>query len=164
MSGALEIPLEPDAIDRAEAKMAEMPVAVMPVTHRFTPGLYIREILIPKGTMTTSMEHKTTHPFVISHGIVEVISENEGRVIYHAPYTGITDPGTRRIMFAHTDVIWTTFHINPDDENDPEKIGERILVPHENPLLPDDHPRLNQWKNPVTCPVLPQNKDPYLPL
>jgi hypothetical protein len=159
----IEALTEPNIIDRAEAKMAEMPVAIMPVTHRFTPGLYIREIFIRRGTMTTTMVHGKTHPFVISMGTVEVISENEGRVVYSAPHTGITEPGTRRILFAHSDVVWTTFHLNEDNDNDPEEIGRKVLIPHENPLLPEDHPRLNQWKNPVNCPVIEPQK-PYLPL
>lgn len=116
--------------------MLSRPAVEMPVTHRFTPGMYIREIFIPAGTLLTSAIHKTEHPFVISKGRIAVISENEGRVIYEAPFTGITQPGTRRVLHAETDTIWTTFHAT--DETDVSKICLAILEPHVNPLLPED--------------------------
>lgn len=122
-------------LDELESVLTEYPKAELPVTHRFTPGIYIREIFIPAGTMLTSMEHKTEHPFVISQGKIIVTSENEGKVVYEAPFTGITKPGTRRALFAETDVVWTTFHAT--EETDVEKIGETILEPHENLLLTD---------------------------
>lgn len=107
----------------------------MPVTHRFTPGLYIREIHIPAGTLLTSAIHRTEHPFIISKGRIAVISENEGRVIYEAPHCGITKPGTRRVLHAETDTVWTTFHAT--EETDVARICAAILEPHANELLPE---------------------------
>ena len=109
------------------------------MTHRFTKGMYIREIQIPAGTMLTSMTHKTEHPFVISDGVIKVTSDNEGSVIYEAPHTGITKPNTRRALHALTDVVWTTFHVT--DETDVEKICEQILEP-----INTDHLQLENQK------------------
>lgn len=106
----------------------------MPVIHRFAPGLYIREIHIPAGTLLTSATHRTRHPFIISKGRIAVMSETEGRVIYEAPYCGITEPGTRRVLHAQTDTVWTTCHAT--EETDVAKICDAILEPHQNPLLP----------------------------
>jgi hypothetical protein len=97
-------------LDLLEQAMMRAPQAQCPVVHRFTPGLYCREILIPAGTLLTSAVHKTMHPFVISAGIIRVQAEGEEPVTYEAPYTGVTTPGTRRLLYALTDVIWTTFH------------------------------------------------------
>jgi len=116
-------------LDELEVALARLPRVELPVTHRFTKGMYIREIQIPAGTMLTSMTHKTEHPFVISEGAIKVTSDNEGSVIYEAPYTGITKPNTRRALHALTDVVWTTFHVT--DETDVEKICEQILEPHD---------------------------------
>ena len=41
-------------VDTLEQKIMGLPPADCPVVHRFTPGLYIREILMPKGTLITS--------------------------------------------------------------------------------------------------------------
>lgn len=114
-------------LDELEVAMAKLPQVDLPVVHRFTDGLYIREIQIPAGTILTSMTHKTEHPFVLSQGSIMVTSDNEGSVVYEAPYTGITKPNTRRALKALTDVVWTTFHVT--NETDIDKIGEQILEP-----------------------------------
>lgn len=140
-------------LDELEAAIVHsgQPAAVCPVVHRFTPGLYIREIHIPAGTLLTTMTHKTEHPFVISKGRVRVTSETEGSVVYEAPYCGITQPGTRRALLAETDLVWTTFHVT--DETDVEKIGEAICHHPENPLLPDRPQELEAWRDSI--PALP---------
>lgn len=126
-------------IDEMEAAMALQPPVDCPVTHRFAPGLYIREIFIPEGTLLTSAIHKTEHPFVVAMGRIAVISENEGRVIYHAPHVGVTLPGTRRALYAETDVVWVTIH--KTDKTDIDEICAELIETRENPLLPDFQPQ-----------------------
>lgn len=131
-------------LDVIEAQMADMPQAACPVKHRFTPGLYVREIVMPAGTLVTSMVHKKRHPFVISKGKVRVISETEGAVIYTAPYTGITEPGTRRLLHVMEETVWTTFHVT--DLTDVEEIAAEILEQSPNKLIDGADPRLNHWR------------------
>lgn len=135
-----------EILDDLEVALAHLPRVELPVVHRFTPGMYIREISIPAGTMLTSMVHKTEHPFVLSQGRIKVTSDNEGSVIYEAPFTGITQPGTRRALHAETDVIWTTFHAT--DLTDVEAICDEILEPK-------DYSHIQQidadYKPPVLC-------------
>ena len=118
-------------VDNLEQKIMDMPPAECPVVHRFTPGLYIREILMPKGTLITSKIHLTEHPYVISKGVVDVFIEGVGWKKYAAPFTGITKPYTRRVLFIEEDTIWTTFH--PTDETDLAKLEEQLI------LRRDDH-------------------------
>jgi hypothetical protein len=127
MNELADIESKNELLDDLEVALAQLPRVELPVIHRFTKGMYIREIQIPAGTMLTSMTHKTQHPFVISKGSIMVTSDNEGGVVYEAPYTGITEPNTRRALHAITDVVWTTFHVT--DETDVEKICEAILEP-----------------------------------
>lgn len=124
------------SLDLLEAQMAQhgKPVET-PLIHRFTPGLYIREILMPAGSLVTSRIHRTTHPYVISKGVISVWTKEDGVQHLRAPHTGITKPGTRRLLYAHEDTIWTTFH--PTDETDVETIEAAILEPHLNPFLTD---------------------------
>lgn len=126
-------------LDRLEAAMQGHPAAECPVTHRFAPGLYLREIFIPAGTLLTSATHKTEHPFVLAMGRIAVISENEGRTIYHAPHVGITTPGTRRALYAETDVVWVTIH--KTDKTDLEEICAELIEDRPNPLLPEFQPQ-----------------------
>lgn len=101
--------------------------------HIFTPGLYTREIFIPAGTLLTSKIHATQHPFVISKGDVSVWTEATGTVRLKAPHTGITVPGTRRVIFTHEDTIWTTFHVG--EEKTVDEFEARIIRNHKNPFL-----------------------------
>lgn len=116
-----------DAIDRA---MAELPQGHFPLRHTFTPSLYTRQITMFKGSALTSRIHLYEHPFVISKGVVSVWGPDTGWVTYRAPHQGVTKPGTRRVLYIHEDTIWTTFHVNTDNETDPEKIVERVTYPH----------------------------------
>jgi len=130
-----------EIIDQFEAALIEYPTVDCPVTHQFTPGLYIRQTTVPAGTLFTSAEHKTEHPFVLTEGELEIISENEGAVFYKAPLHGVTKAGTRRMIHAITDVVWTTFHVT--NETDLDKIAEEILVPNCNPLLGN---HIERWR------------------
>ncbi len=134
-----------DRIDELEdVLIRNFPIVDCPVTHRFVPGMYIREIFMPKDTVVTSLIHKTTHPFFILQGKVSVVSENDGEQLLEAPYVGITTPNTRRVLRIHESCIWITCHvtdIQPKDNSHEEVlkavdlIGEQIIEKHENKLL-----------------------------
>ena len=106
----------------------------LPLVHRFTDGIYVREIFMPKGTLLTSKIHKTRHQFMVLKGEVSVLDEQGNEVRITAPHFGITEIGTRRVLFIHEDCIWATVHANPNTENEVE-IEARIIEPHDNELL-----------------------------
>lgn len=106
----------------------------LPLVHRFTDGIYVREIFMPKGTLLTSKIHKTRHQFMVLKGEVSVLDEQGNEVRITAPHIGITEIGTRRVLFIHEDCIWATVHANPNNENEVE-IEARIIEPHDNELL-----------------------------
>lgn len=143
-------------VDRLQSTLAKLPQTEMPVVHRFTPGLYVREIFMPKGTLVISKIHKTEHPYVVSKGHAAVWTEEAGVVQIKAPHCGITKPGTRRILYIHEDCIWTTFH--PTTETDLDKIEAQVIEPHsceESNVLDVDSELLKQLQNTgreVLCP------------
>jgi hypothetical protein len=113
-------------------------ISFFPLKHRFTPGMYIREIFMPAGAVLTSQIHKTEHPFVISKGrcLVYLNNEHEWKELV-APHTGITYPGTRRILVILEDTIWTTFH--PTELTDLLEIERHLSEDYTNPLLSSSH-------------------------
>lgn len=132
-----------DKIDMLERCMVDkFPVIECPVTHRFLDGIYIREIFMPKGSLVSSKIHRTRHPYVIREGVVSVWVNGGKEIVLSEGYEGITEPGTKRILYCHTDVIWTTLHLNPDNE-DLEAIEERIIEKHINPYLENMSSQLN---------------------
>jgi hypothetical protein len=121
-----------------------------PLVHKFTDGMYIREIFMPAGSLWTSKIHKTEHPYVVSYGKVAVSIDADEWYEITAPYTGITTPGTRRVLFILEDCIWTTFHridgmkseFNDLSEEKIKEIVEgiedKILEPHINYITGTD--------------------------
>jgi len=97
-------------VDVLLSGMSKLPQVDCPLIHRFTPGMYTREIFMPSGTLIVSKIHKTEHPYVITKGSVSVWIEGVGVQLFKAPYVGVTKPGTRRILFIHEDCNWMTFH------------------------------------------------------
>ena len=84
-------------------------LAVCPLTHVFTDGMYVRTIFMPKDTFIISKIHKKTHPYFVLSGKVSVITE-EGLVFIEGPYSGVTQAGTKRMLYIHEDTTWVTVH------------------------------------------------------
>jgi len=131
-----------ELLDQAELRLLEVggehralgaDIDLMPITHKFTDGLYIREIFMPAGSAAVSCTHRMESPFVISQGDVSVWTEGTGWVRYQAPHTGITPAGTRRLLFIHSDTIWTGFLLNPDNERDLVVLEQRYTYPRQHP-------------------------------
>ena len=122
-------------IDKCEEIIIGGKPITCPLTHRFTDGMYSREIFMEKGTVLTSRVHKTNHPFVVSKGKCKVFDGHSIMEI-EAPYTGITESNTRRLLYIEEDTIWTTFHVT--DLKDVKEIEEEILVDYKNELLDQD--------------------------
>jgi hypothetical protein len=95
-----------------------MPVDGIETLHHFIPGVYIREVRIPKGMIVTGRIHKTEH-FCIVVGDVEISCEDS-----HKRYGGYntfkSQPGVKRALFTFEDTIFSTVHRT--DETDTEKL------------------------------------------
>ena len=125
-----------EVIDVVENIIANQPQIECPVTHRFTPNMYIREVFVPAGTILTSEIHKKEHPHVLSLGKITMWDGEGGEITVSAPYCGITKENARRVVLVHEDCIFTTFHVTEatnveDAEND-------IFVKYENVLLDEE--------------------------
>ena len=126
--------LKKGSIDELESAMLNNFAQVeCPLTHRFTEGLYVREIFMPAGTLITSKIHKTQHQYFVLQGKAIVWIDGKEELI-EAPHIGITEPNTQRVLYILEDCVWATSHPNPDNET-VEQIEERILEKHDNLLL-----------------------------
>lgn len=107
-----------------ERAMLDMPQVEIPTMHDFAPGLYIRTIEIPAGTVLTGQVHTTEHIFIVSKGDLTIATEDGLRRV-QAPFQMVCRPGLKRAGYAHTDVVCTNVHITP--ETDLSKL-EALLV------------------------------------
>tara|TARA_Y100001938_G_scaffold151018_1_gene245157 strand:- start:2855 stop:3484 length:630 start_codon:yes stop_codon:yes gene_type:complete len=80
-----------------------------PTKHTFAGGCYVREIFNPADELIITRIHKKEHPFFLLKGKMSIITEN-GLETIEAPHQGVTKPGTKRIIYTHTDCVFTTVH------------------------------------------------------
>ena len=102
-----------------------------PLEHTFGDGMYIRKIVMPAGRLIISRIHKQKHPYFVMSGDVSVITEN-GLQRIKAPYSGITEAGTKRALYTHSETTWATVHRT--DETDVSKLLDTITVSDFNDL------------------------------
>ena len=97
----------------------------MPLRHIFTDGAYARELTMPAGSVVIGKIHKHAHLNFITKGKVAVVTEF-GKEVYTAPYTFVSEPGTKRVVYILEDTVWTTVHVTP--ETDLEKIEDYVIA------------------------------------
>ncbi len=109
-----------------EAEMQKYPSALgtLRVRQECGPGLYLRELFVPRGTIATGKIHKVGHANIIAKGSVSVLGE--GKRI-EGPYWFFSPPGTKKAIYAHTDTLWITVHAT--DESDLDKIEDALIAP-----------------------------------
>ena len=110
-----------------QASMGDMPEAECPLQHTFAPGVYVRTIFIPAGTVLVGKIHKHAHANILSAGDVSVMTEAGGIERLTGPLTMVSAPGTKRAVYAHTDATWTTIH--PTDTTDLDQIEADVIAP-----------------------------------
>jgi hypothetical protein len=97
------------AMDAAKAA-GELPEGYSETTHYHADGLYGRRTFAPAGSTILTVVHKAQHITLALKGIATVIDEVGNRKDVFAPAVFITEPGTQRAVYAHTDVEWMTVH------------------------------------------------------
>tara|TARA_R100001244_G_scaffold84252_1_gene64869 strand:- start:626 stop:1183 length:558 start_codon:yes stop_codon:yes gene_type:complete len=79
------------------------------VTHNFADGQYIRTIVMPKNVLISTKIHVKNHPFFIMTGEVSIFNE-QGVQHIKAPFQGITEVGTKRVLYVHEECTFITVH------------------------------------------------------
>ena len=131
-------------IAEVEARLLDLPQVAMPLTHTFAPGIYFREIFMPKGTFVIGHEHKTSHFNVVLSGRASVLCDGSVREIA-APFVFVSPAGARKMLYIHEDMRWATIH--PTDETDLEKLEEALIT--KSPAWLKHHAEITALKNHV---------------
>ena len=79
------------------------------VTHNFADGQYIRQIVMPKNLLVSTKIHAKNHPFFIMKGEASIYSD-KGVERIKAPFHGITEAGTKRVLYVHEECTFITVH------------------------------------------------------
>lgn len=105
--------------------MKKMDQKECPVTHRFAPGCYLREILIPEDTVIIGKIHATQHFNIILKGEALVITAEERKKV-SAGETFVSDAGIQKLVYAYSDCVWQTVHVT--DKTDLEEIEKEVIA------------------------------------
>ncbi len=110
-----------------EAELKQMPQAEIPTMHDFCDGLYARTVVVPKDAIVTGSVHSKDNFFVIRAGSAVIYTPN-GPQVFHAGHMGISPKGHKIGGYALSEVIFTTFHANPENDKDLEILWNKYTI------------------------------------
>lgn len=94
------------------------------VKHSFAPGMYIREMFIPKGSVVVGKVHRVECLNICPMGDIDLVTE-AGDMRVTAPFNAVSAPGAQKIAYAHEDTIW--INVFRTDETDIEKLEAELV-------------------------------------
>jgi hypothetical protein len=117
-----------DKIARLEAALNACPqetIRQIDPVHHFSPGVYMREVLLPQGTLAVGRIHRNDCLAIVV-GDVSIMSEQgpmrvTGMRVFHS------FPGAKRVAYAHSSTRWITVHHT--NERDIEKLELELFSP-----------------------------------
>ncbi len=129
MTTAIKRPDKPEvrsAIFKLEEMLLGLPQADMITTNHFAPGVYARELFIPRNVTLTGYIHKTEHLSILLSGTLIMTDGDGGAIEITGPRIEVAKPGTKRVAFAKTDVRFLTIHAS--DETDVETLEDILFT------------------------------------
>ena len=99
----------------------------IPINHFFMDGVYIRKMTMYQGYIVIGAIHKHKHMCFLLEGHLSVASSS-GVKEYVAPCYIISEPGEKRILYAHKDSYWYNTHKNPDNVEDVRELEKQIVA------------------------------------
>lgn len=105
-------------MENAEKELLQYPQADCPVVHHFGPGVCIREVFMPTGTLAIGHKQKYEHLNLMLRGKVMVINDDGTARVLTAPMIFVSPPG-RKIGYVLEDMVWQNIYAtdlkNADD-------------------------------------------------
>lgn len=95
------------------------------VIHRFSDGVYLREIMMPAGARVVGKIHTTEHLNIIISGYATVITAEDQFEVYPG-FVFNSLSGTQKVVIVHEDCVWQTVHATK--ETDVKKIESSLTV------------------------------------
>lgn len=112
-----------------QKKIESLPGAMIgdcfPLKHSFAEGVYIREIVIPKGMFCIGKLHKESYINCIMMGDMTVFTE-QGVKRIKGPCSVVAPAGTKRFGYSHEETVWITVHPNPTNSDNIEMLEKEI--------------------------------------
>lgn len=129
-------PAQQERVARLEAHIKAQPQEGLGNFHHFDHGVYQRGGTIKAGTVATGAVHLSRGSLVLAKGTMAFYTE-QGVEVHTAPWCTVTEPLTKRVMFAVTDCVLIA--VLETDETTPEAVELAHTVP-DFAAIPFDHP------------------------
>lgn len=94
------------------------------VVHKFGPGIYIRELIVPADTYLIGHIQKMPHMNLLVKGRVSVMNDDGSFTELVAPMSFAGSPG-RKVGYVHEDMVWQNIYAT--SERDVENLEEMLL-------------------------------------
>lgn len=110
---------------------ARLPQVEYPVYHHHSDHSYVREFHMPANHFVIGKEHKTRHLNILVKGTCTVwtVHGRHRLCADNGPVTFESMAGVKKVVYAHSDIIWMTFH--PTDETDQNRLEQDLIKPAE---------------------------------
>ena len=121
---------EAQRLQNAEENLLSQDQLEIPVKHHFAGGIYVREILIPAGSIIMGKRHRhATCNFLVSGELSLYMGEGIPSKRVRGPMIFESHPGTKKLAYSHTDAVFMNFH--PTEETDLEIIEKEFIIPEQ---------------------------------
>jgi len=113
------------AILRLQAVVSKMEQYQPETTHYFADGMYLRWVFRKAGTLVIGKVHKKQHFYLVIQGEIEIAGGPDGPKRMKAPAIVVSEPGTKRAVYALQDTVCITIHRT--DKTDIEEIEKELV-------------------------------------
>jgi hypothetical protein len=114
------------AVSKCVDELIKMEQVDAPVEHKFSPGVYVRQITMPAGTFVIGHKHKTQHLNIVMTGRAKVMMNGIVEEIV-APCIFESQSGVQKVLLIEEDMVWATVHTNPENCQDVVKLEESLI-------------------------------------
>lgn len=113
-----------EQISQLEQHMLALPQAECPVVHHFGPGIYVREVTLPAGTLAIGHAQRFEHLNIMLTGAVAILKEDGTTEVLRAPMIFVGKPG-RKVGFVLETCVWQNVYAT--NERDIDKLEAMFL-------------------------------------
>jgi quercetin dioxygenase-like cupin family protein len=98
----------------------------IPIKHEFADQIYLRQMTMEQDQIVIGAIHNHSHVWFLMKGKITV--NDNGEVIDHvAPCYMVSEPGSKRIIYAHEHSIFVNIHKNPSNTRNIKELEKELV-------------------------------------
>lgn len=131
-------------VDEVIERVSALPQADIPILNTIAGGVYTRAMDAPAGSFIIGEVHARDTINILAQGVITIVHIDEKGfagepMTFTAPYTYVSEAGTRKIGLVHEDVHFiNTFHVERGQElsvKDDSSLRKLISYPYQGGVI-----------------------------